>query len=73
MNFKGAAGPDETVLYVERADRCDPARGGWYYDVDPAAGTPTRVIACQATCQRFKADPNATVDIRYGCRTRVID
>jgi hypothetical protein len=40
VKFKGTATPDETVPYVERADRCDPTRGGWYYDVHPTAGTP---------------------------------
>ena len=72
VRWKGATA-DEDVLFAGTMAACDPTRGGWYYDVPPASGTPTRVIACEATCQRFKADPSATVEIRYGCRTRIID
>jgi len=73
LKFKGAAG-EEDVLYVTSAQACDPQRGGWYYDADPAAGqTPSRVIVCEATCKRFKADSTASVDVRYGCKTRRID
>jgi hypothetical protein len=49
-------------------------RGGWYYDADPATGgTPTRIIVCEATCKKWKGDAMASVDLRVGCRTRVID
>jgi hypothetical protein len=48
-------------------------RGGWYYDVDPAMGRPTRILTCPATCARLQAEPSATVEIRYGCATRTID
>ena len=30
----------EDLRYVASSDRCDPARGGWYYDVDPARVAP---------------------------------
>ena len=69
---KAAAG-DEDVLYASNAAACNPAKGGWHYDVDPASGTPTRVVTCPATCQAFKANPAATIEIRFGCRTRVVD
>ena len=73
LGFKGAAGSVD-VLYAGSADRCDPMNGGWYYDVDPASGAkPTRIIVCPATCARFKAEPSATVDLRFGCQTRTID
>jgi hypothetical protein len=67
-----AGGAPEDLLYVGRADRCDPARGGWYYDVDPAMGKPARVLLCPATCTRVKADPAARVDLLFGCATRFI-
>ena len=71
VRFGKSAG-QEDVPYVASADRCDPARGGWYYDVDPATGaTPTRVVVCPSTCQAFKADPNAKVDLVFGCKTVV--
>jgi len=72
LHYKGPSA-DEDVGHVSGADRCDPVRGGWYYDVDPAAGTPTRLVACPATCARFKADAAAQVEVRVGCKTVVIE
>jgi hypothetical protein len=65
-------GQEQTVPYVEGMDRCDPARGGWYYDVVPAAGTPTRILACPATCQKFKAEREPKVSLVFGCETVVV-
>jgi hypothetical protein len=66
------AGP-ENIPYVERIDRCDPMRGGWYYDVNPSMGTPTRVIVCPTTCNAFKSDPGGGVELAFGCATQTID
>ena len=63
----------EDVLYTGTAARCDASKGGWYYDVDPATGSPTRVIVCEATCRKLKMQPDATVDLSFGCQTRTID
>jgi hypothetical protein len=72
LHFTGAAS-QEDVPYVGRAERCDATRGGWYYDVDPqAGGTPGRVIACPASCQRFRSEPTGKVELRFGCKTVVI-
>jgi hypothetical protein len=73
LTFTGATATEESVPYVARPDRCDPTRGGWYYDADPAAGgAPTRVIACDATCRRFTSEPTGKVNLRFGCKTVVI-
>jgi hypothetical protein len=72
LRFRGASG-DRDILYVGKADRCDPMRGGWYYDVDPMTGTPTRVITCPATCAALKSDVQGRIDLRFGCKTRVIE
>jgi hypothetical protein len=76
VNLHFSAGTtDEDVPYVGRPDRCDPARGGWYYDVDPQAqsgATPARVIACPASCRHFQGEPTAKVELRFGCKTVVI-
>ena len=72
LRFRGASG-DRDILYVGKADRCDPVRGGWYYDVDPMVGTPTRVITCPATCVALKSDTQGRIDLRFGCKTRVIE
>ncbi len=77
VRITSAAG-GEDVLYAGAVAKCDPVRGGWYYDQDPAANppspaAPTRIIACPATCSKLKAGTDATVDIRFGCATRTID
>jgi Mg-chelatase subunit ChlD len=69
-----SGGVTETVPYVERADRCDPASGGWYYDAPPApAGSPPRILVCDATCRRFNSDQNGKVDLVFGCATQVVN
>lgn len=56
------------VLYVGSVDKCDPALGGWYYDVDPQmGGTPTKILMCPKTCDTFGL--GGTVDIQLGCET----
>ncbi|HYQ44815.1 MAG TPA: VWA domain-containing protein [Polyangiaceae bacterium] len=60
------------VYYVKNQAACDPTTGGWYYDVEPSAGTPTKIIACPTTCSAFEAAPNgASVGIALGCETIV--
>jgi hypothetical protein len=67
----GTKGTD--LGYVAKAESCDPTKGGWYYDVDPTTGgTPTRVIMCETTCKKFKMDVDAKIELRFGCKTIVI-
>jgi hypothetical protein len=73
LSVKGATPATQAVLYVHDAARCDATRGGWYYDVDPATGQPTRIILCDTSCRSFKGDGTNKVAIRFGCQTRVID
>jgi hypothetical protein len=70
VRYNGPAGPDD-LRYVGSADKCDPMRGGWYYDVDPAQGKPSTVHVCPATCARFKSEMGGAVELRFGCRTRI--
>jgi hypothetical protein len=75
VGFTAASGA-ETIPYVASAPRCDPMRGGWYYDVDPAVpgNIPTRVVICPATCTRFKAETaGAKVDLLFGCKRKEIE
>jgi hypothetical protein len=67
VRFKGTMG-DEDVPRVMNAAACDPMRGGWYYDVDPKNATPTRIVACPATCRRFQGDQNGRVELVVGCQ-----
>jgi hypothetical protein len=59
----------DTIFYVGSKDNCDPNKGGWYYDVEPMQGTPTKILVCPATCAVFKT--GGTVKIRVGCETVV--
>jgi hypothetical protein len=69
MRWKGTATPEQTVPYVESADRCDPMGGGWHYDVRPMGGMPSQVIACEASCRQFKGDTGGSVRLAFGCAT----
>jgi hypothetical protein len=65
----------ENLFYVGSMAKCDPMRGGWYYDIDPAMGEPTRVLLCDATCQKVKmsgTSVSTSVDVQFGCKTMVI-
>jgi hypothetical protein len=65
-----AAGPED-LFYVGSAASCDATKGGWYYDIDPKMGTPTRVLLCDATCKKVKMS-GTSIDLRVGCKTIVI-
>jgi hypothetical protein len=73
LRFQDATGPAEDIPYATSANRCDPMRGGWYYDVDPATAAPTRVLTCPATCNRLKTAPDGNVSLVFGCKTVVIE
>jgi hypothetical protein len=62
----GATQPT-TVYYVGSLEECDPTTGGWYYDIDPDMGVPTKILLCPATCDVFKT--GGQVEIRVGCAT----
>jgi hypothetical protein len=72
LHYSDEAVSDD-IPYVGSADRCDPARGGWYYDVPPTLGTPTRVLTCEVTCRRFRTSQNGKVELVVGCATAVIE
>jgi hypothetical protein len=67
VQVKSPAGVQD-LKYVDGADHCDPASGGWYYDVNPAAGTPARVLLCPTTCTSVKTATGVSVDLRFGCK-----
>ena len=67
-----SAGKKERVLAVADAAACDPAAGGWYYDVNPSTGgKPTKIMICPATCSRFQSSQQGAVQIALGCQTQV--
>ena len=67
VQFTGGSGTSTTIGHTGSSSACD--KGGWYYDVDPSAGTPTKIIACPTTCTQFNADVTGHVDIVLGCET----
>ena len=62
-------GTSTTIPYVGSAAKCDATTGGWYYDVAPGAGTPTKILTCGATCAALSLDAGGKVDIQVGCAT----
>lgn len=64
-----ASNNNVTVLgYVGDSTKCDPVKGGWYYDSDT---TPTKVILCPASCALVKSDTGGRIDVVQGCVTVV--
>jgi len=58
-----------TIPYVGSKSKCDPAKGGWYYDVPPETGKPTKILTCDATCKSLSLDSTGKIDIVVGCAT----
>lgn len=68
-----ANGQTTELLEVADAAGCDPATGGWYYDVKPPASK--HIEICPASCDAIKAanttaGSNAEVDILLGCKSK---
>ncbi|MDX2051699.1 MAG: hypothetical protein SFV15_04855 [Polyangiaceae bacterium] len=72
VQFTAQGAPPSTLLYVPGPDKCDPNLGGWFYDVNPAAGgKPTKISVCPQNCSMFQSAQNAQVDVQLGCVTQV--
>jgi Mg-chelatase subunit ChlD len=57
-----------TLARVSGPAACGPA-GGWYYDLDPLEGPPSRLNVCKASCERASGLRQLSVEL--GCRTVV--
>ncbi len=63
------AGTTKTLGYIaDGASRCD-AEGGWYYDVSPSKGTPSKILVCPSNCTAFGNTSNGSVQIQLGCKS----
>lgn len=74
VQYTPAGGGKATVLpQVKGGAAACGSSIGWYYDVDPANGTPTKIILCPTTCNDVKAGSGAgaKVDVLLGCKTIV--
>jgi hypothetical protein len=68
VNVTRGGSSDVPLGRVDGASACAGAKDGWYYD-DAAA--PKKVILCPDVCDAVKADAGGTVDVAFGCDTRV--
>ncbi len=60
----------ERLPAVADAGSCG-AAGGWYYDVAPSTGAPSKILICPTTCARFEGASDASVQVALGCVTEV--
>lgn len=44
--------------------------GGWYYDIDPATGAPSRLDMCKSSCDRAESGATA-LRVQLGCKSLV--
>lgn len=73
VNVQRTSGGKSEVLPNKKSAQDCGTGPGWYYDKDPAAGTPTKIILCPNTCDAVKKDTTggAKLDILLGCKTVV--
>lgn len=55
------------VPYVGSAAGCDAFTGGFYYDVPPNQGTPSRVVLCPSSCDLLLTSEDPTVEVFTAC------
>jgi hypothetical protein len=60
-----------TLPRVAGATSCD-ARGGWYYDVEPSTGAPSRLNVCRASCDRAATNGTSSLRVELGCKTKTL-
>ena len=72
VQFTSGAGQTVTIGNVHDKTACDPRQGGWYYDVDPAKGSPTDISICDTSCAQLRGDAAGRVDVLVGCQTEII-
>jgi hypothetical protein len=58
-----------TFPRVESSAGCT-TKGGWYYDVDPKSGAPSRLNMCKASCERLST-ATSKLRVELGCKTVV--
>jgi hypothetical protein len=58
-----STGGSTTLVKVVSASECG-SEGGWYFD---DAVSPTKIIACPATCTAIQGDVGGKIDVIFGC------
>jgi hypothetical protein len=64
----GATGTPGLVGNVSDATKCS-AAGGWYYDVNPTGGTPSKITLCPQTCDPLSMTDGSSLKVLIGCAT----
>jgi hypothetical protein len=73
VQYTSGAGQSVTIGNVATKAACDPRKGGWYYDVDPATGAkPSNISICDTSCTQLRDDAAGRVDVLLGCKTEII-
>jgi hypothetical protein len=72
VQFTPGTGQPVTIGNVKNKAACDARQGGWYYDVDPATGTPQNISICDTSCTQLRGDSAGRVDVLVGCKTEII-
>ncbi len=62
----GGNPPAQQVFRVNDASECTAGsgQGGWYFDDNT---NPTKILLCPDTCSAIQTDPNAKIDVKFGC------
>jgi von Willebrand factor type A domain len=68
VQYASGSAPGTLLPNVSDSGACS-GSGGWYYNVAPSSGTPTKIELCPTSCDALKKDANATVDVIQGCTT----
>lgn len=68
VQYTSESGEAQTIPYVATEAGCKPGEQGWYYDVPPDSGEPTKILVCPETCELFQS--GGEVDIQIGCETQ---
>jgi hypothetical protein len=68
VEYSSGGGAPTVLPNVKDASACS-AGGGWYYNVAPTSGTPTKIELCPTTCDTVKKDAAAKIDVFQGCTT----
>jgi hypothetical protein len=55
-----------SVIVQDKSAGCQDGANGWQYSADG-----TKVLLCGSACDEVRSDPNAKVDIEFGCETKV--
>jgi len=65
VDYLDGMGGEDSIPKVDNADACG-GLDAWYYDDD---NMPTKIFACPALCMKIQDNPDAKVDVKFGCES----